>query len=79
MDALQQALSAIQELGDDSSIPKGVRERLTSTLSVLSEDAEVSTKVSRAMQELELLAESGKVESGIRMEIFNIVSLLESI
>lgn len=78
MDALEQVISAIQELEQDSSTPKQVRERLTATLQVVGEDGERSMKVSRIMNELESLAEDKKVQSDVRMQIFNIVSLLES-
>jgi len=78
MDALQQALLVIEELEEDSALPKHIRSALVSTKNVLSQDVEQSIKVSKALQELESLAEDGKIQSDVRMQIFNIVSLLET-
>lgn len=78
MSVVDQAIFAIQELSDDSQTPKNVRERLSATLRFLSQESDVKLKVHRALNELESLADDSSVQSYLRTQIFNIVSLLES-
>ena len=77
MDTIQQVISALKELEQDTSTPKNVKAKIVSTLRLLSDDSETSIKVSKALHELEDIAEDSNVESYTRMQIFNIVSLLE--
>lgn len=77
MDALQQAITALQELEQDTTTPKNVKTRIISTLKLLSENTEVSIKVSKALHELEEITENENVQSYTRTQLFNIVSLLE--
>jgi uncharacterized protein (UPF0147 family) len=54
-----------------------VKGKITSTIHVLEQEGEMPIKVSRALQELEQLAEDNNMQSYTRTQIFNIVSLLE--
>jgi len=76
-DNIQQVLLALQELAEDSSTPKNVKEKIAVTIKVLNTDAEISIKVSKALHELEYLAEDSNVQPYTRTQLFNIVSLLE--
>jgi uncharacterized protein (UPF0147 family) len=77
MDNIQQVIFALYEMEQDASTPKNVLLKITSTIRVLSENTETSIKVSRALHELEDLAEDANVQPYTRTQIFNIVSLLE--
>ena len=77
MDNLLQVVTALQELEQDSSTPRNVKSKISSTLKMLNADSETSIKVSKALHELEGIADDVNVESNTRMQIFNIVSLLE--
>ncbi len=77
MDALQQVIFALKELEQDSTTTKNVKSKLASTLKVLNTDGELSIKVSKALHELEELTEDSNVQSHTRIQLFNIVSLLE--
>jgi len=77
MDSIQQVIGALQELEQDSSTPKNVKLKISSTIKLLSDDDEKSIKVSKALNELEGIAEDTNVQSYTRTQIFNIVSLLE--
>ncbi len=70
-------MHALKELEQDSSTPKNVKSKIASTLKVLNGNSELSIKVSKALHELEEIAEDANVESYTRTQIFNIVSLLE--
>lgn len=77
MDALQQAITELQELEQDTTTTKNVKTKIISTLKLLKEDTEVSIKVSKALHELEEITENENVQSYTRTQLFNIVSLLE--
>ncbi|PIN76002.1 hypothetical protein COV18_01095 [Candidatus Woesearchaeota archaeon CG10_big_fil_rev_8_21_14_0_10_37_12] len=77
MDELTQVITALKELEEDTSTPKSVRLKATSTIKLLAEECEKSLKVSRALQELETVTEDINVQSYTRMQLLNIVSLLE--
>ena len=77
MDSLNQVIVALKELEDDISTPKSVKIKIASTIKVLNQNGEISIKVSRALHELEDIAEDVNVQSYTRTQIFNIVSLLE--
>lgn len=79
MDELTMVIAALRELEQDNQVPKNVKTRITSTITVLEQDAETPIKVSRALQELEQLADDNNMQAYTRTQIFNIVSLLEVI
>ncbi len=76
-DALQQVLIALQELNEDSTTPKNVKLKVENTIKLLNANAEISIKVSKALNELEEVADDSNMQAHIRTQIFNIVSLLE--
>lgn len=77
MDNLQMAIFALQELEQDSTTPKNVKLKICSTLKILNDTGETSIKASKALHELEELAEDVNVQSYTRTQLFNVVSLLE--
>ena len=77
MENLQQALLAIQELEQDTSTPKNIRQKLNLAIKLLGENTETSIKVSKALAELEELTLDCNMQSYTRTQLFNIVSLLE--
>jgi uncharacterized protein (UPF0147 family) len=72
-----EVLVALRELEDDSSVPKNIRQRITGAIGTLQESAEITIRASRAMAQLEELAEDLNVQAFTRTQLFNIVSLLE--
>ncbi len=77
MDAIQQAISALQEIEQDSSTPRHIKLKVSSAIKCLSENCESSIKVNKALYALEEIGEDSNVQSYTRTQIFNIVSLLE--
>ena len=70
-------IQALQELEEDSSVPKNVKEKIVGTIKLLNEETDMSIKVSRALQSLEELTDDLNMEAYTRSQIFNIVSMLE--
>jgi uncharacterized protein (UPF0147 family) len=79
MDQLTMVIAALREVEQDNQVPKNVKSKITGTITVLEQDAEMPIKVSRALQELEQLTEDNNLQAYTRTQIFNIVSLLEVI
>ena len=77
MDGLQRVVSALKQLHEDTETPRNVKTKIISTIQLLSAQSETSIKVSKALGELEGIAEDINMPSYTRTQIFNIVSLLE--
>lgn len=69
----------ISELYEDSSVPKNVRTKLDKISTILNDDSELPIKINRALDELDELAEDTNLEPYTRTQIWNLVSVLESI
>ena len=79
MEQLIPAVQALQDLGNED-VPKNVRLKVECTLKTLQDlNGDGVMKVSRALHELEALAEDSNLDSFIRMRLLNIVSLLECV
>lgn len=68
------------QIEEDDFIPKNVRLKLKQAISALSEDGvEPRMKANKALQELDDISNDPNVPSYIRPQIWNVVSLLESL
>ena len=69
----------LEDLKEDSSVPKNVKEVIDSIMATLKEKDEVSIKVNKALHELDDIADDPNLQSFTRMQIWNVVSMLEKI
>ena len=76
---LQTAIEALNELKDDNTVPRNVKHRVEVAIATLSQETEVSIKVNKALSEMEELADDVNMQPYTRMQIFNVVSLLETV
>ena len=74
---VQTAIVRLKEIQEEPGIPKNVKARIDTTIKALEEETETRVKVNKALNELELIAEDSNMESSARMQIFNVVSVLE--
>lgn len=72
-------VEALNELKEDSTVPKNIKTRIDNMICLLKEDTEDSIKVSRVMHEIEEITEDVNMQPYTRTQIFNVVSLLEMI
>ncbi len=80
MDPLQMAVASLRELAQDSSLPRGVIEKLTGIIAILSQEGtQPSLRASQALQRIETLAEESSIQSDTRMQLFNVSSILETL
>ncbi len=80
MEEMTQIIEAISELQNDNTVPKNIKTKLQGVTIILQgKDEEISIKVNKALDELEELSDDANIQSYTRTQLWNIVSLLESI
>ena len=78
-DKLLTIITTLQELGADTTLPKNIKTKIAATIKLLSDAGETTIKASRALHELTLLTEESNIESFTRTQLFNVVSMLETV
>ena len=77
---LQSIIEALDELDQDTTIPKNVKIKIGELNNLLKgNDHETSTKVNEALHILDEIADDTNLKSYTRTQIWNLVSLLEKI
>lgn len=74
---IRNAVEMLQDMLEDSSVPKNVRAKIEKTIFVLQEKEESKIKISRALHELEEISNDTNMQSDTRTQLFNVVSVLE--
>ncbi len=74
-----ETIEQLQELEEDTNIPKNIKTKIKSITNILKEDTELSIKVNKALSELDEISSDPNLESYTRTQIWNIVSILEKI
>lgn len=74
---LQNVIQALEELAEDKSVPKNVKQRIENSITFLKTQGELSLKVNRALSELDQVSDDSNMQPYTRTQIWNIVSLLE--
>ena len=72
-------IEVLQELQEDQSVPRNVKEKLQITMNALKEDNDLKINVNKALHELDEIANDPNLQAYTRTQIWNIVSLLEKI
>ena len=70
---------ALTELGEDATVPKNVRLKIQGIIKNLKENTEVSIKISKALNDLDEIADDVNLQPYTRTQIWNVVSILEKI
>ena len=76
---LSDILEYLDELKEDNTVSKNVREKINQILSILNEDKDISLRINKAMQNLDDISEDISLPSYTRTQIWNIVRMLESV
>ena len=71
-------IDALLEVANDNTIPKNVREKINNIIQSLKQDDELSMKIDRALHDLEAISEDSNLQSYTRTQVWNIVSMLET-
>ncbi|PIN72797.1 hypothetical protein COV21_01025 [Candidatus Woesearchaeota archaeon CG10_big_fil_rev_8_21_14_0_10_45_5] len=76
---IAQVLELMKELENDSTVPRNVKAKIANAEKALSEDAELSLRVHKALNELDEISDDANMQPYTRTQVWNIVSVLESI
>lgn len=79
MERLQQIINALTELSGDNTVPRNVKNQLARAIAVLNSDEEHRIKVSKALEELDEVIDDPNMQPYTRTQLWNIVSLLETV
>lgn len=74
---INEIITAVNALKEDESVPKNIKAKLDTILENLSEECEVSLKVSKCLHILDEVSEDLNIQPFIRTQIWNISSMLE--
>ncbi|MCX6711071.1 MAG: UPF0147 family protein [Candidatus Woesearchaeota archaeon] len=74
-----QVIELMKELENDSTVPRNVKAKIANAEKALSEDAELSLRVHKALNELDEISDDANMQPYTRTQVWNIVSVLESI
>jgi uncharacterized protein (UPF0147 family) len=69
----------LEEMQEDSVLPKSVRIRIASVISILGQDCEVSLRVNKSLQELEDVSQDPNLQPFLRTQLWQVASLLETV
>jgi uncharacterized protein (UPF0147 family) len=74
---VEQAIEALQEIINDATVPRNIKEKLQHAVSELGNAANSSISIDKAMQQLEEAAEDTNLQSYTRTQIWGVASVLE--
>lgn len=76
---LQSVIEALEELRDDTTVQRNIKNKISQTIQTLSENEELSIRINKALDELDEISNDNNLHSYTRTQIWNIVSMLEMI
>lgn len=78
-DGMVCVMDALNEMVGDNTVPKNIKTKIDTIIKLLSCETEIPIKVSRALHEMEEISEDVNIQPYTRTQLFNVVSLLESV
>ena len=76
---VKEVVVILEELENDTGIPRNVKEKIKNTIRALKEDVDLKISVNKALHELDEISDDPNLQSYTRTQIWNIVSLLEKV
>ncbi|MBS3136190.1 UPF0147 family protein [Candidatus Woesearchaeota archaeon] len=74
---LQDVIEVLEELCEDTSVPKNVKEKFSEMINSLKSSKELSIKVNKALHGLDEIGDDTNLQPYVRTQIWNLVSMLE--
>ncbi len=78
-DKISQAIELLNEVIEDTTVPKNIRQICQEAQKKLEEDKPIEIKIDAATQILDDISKDPNIEMFTRTQIWNVVSLLESL
>ena len=79
MTEVDAAITSLNEIQTDGTVPRNVRTKIEVIITTLKDNSELSIKINKTLNELDEIANDINIQSYTRMQIFNVVSLLEKL
>ncbi len=76
---ISQAIEVLEEIRGDSGTSKGIRDAISKAIDELKNNSETKAGIHKALAALDELADNPNIESYARSQIWNVVSLLETL
>ena len=76
---LQDVIDQLNDLEEDSSVPKNVKACLSQLIVELKGDKDLSLKVNKCLSQLDDIGEDVNIPPFVRTRIFSVASMLEAI
>jgi len=76
---LKEIIDTLSELKEDMGVPKNIKNRINHIIEILNQDLDLSISVNKVSSELDEILDDTNIQSYTRMQILNIISLLETI
>ena len=76
---MNKAIATLNELREESTTPKNIKEKIQKVIEILQNDDEVSIKKSKALDLLEQISNENNIQTFLRTQIWNVVSILETL
>ena len=76
---IKNIVEVLKEMEEDNSIPKNIKDKLNITIDALKNDNNLKMSINKALHELDEIADDPNLQSYTRTQIWNVVSLLESV
>jgi uncharacterized protein (UPF0147 family) len=76
---IAQIIDLLKELENDSTVPRNVKLKMANAEKALLEENEISLKVHKALNELDEISDDANMQPYTRTQVWNIVSVLESL
>jgi len=70
-------IDALEELKQDKGLPKNIINKIEGIICALKSDEDLSLSINKASHELDEIANDSNLQSYLRTEIWNIISMLE--
>jgi len=77
--SIENAVIKLNELKEDAMTPKSLKDKLDEIIEILKNKDEDTIKINKALDILDEVSSENNVQPYIRTQIWNIVSILESI
>lgn len=78
-DDVNKIIVELKEILGDASVPKNIKENIEKVIKTLSEEGDLSIKISKVLSELDEVSNDTNIQPYTRTQIWNIVSMLEKI
>jgi len=79
MQELNKVIENLEELQDDSTVPKNVKQKIKQIVSELKSEKDLSLKLNKSLSELDDICEEINLPTFVRTQLWGVSSMLEKI